>query len=77
MHLCDGLASIQTNLAIADTVVLCFCRRVEAAEDGSLSQGEIFSNEGAVSDSDHPPKGPWAPSDARDAQRINGKSVTR
>ena len=51
-------------------------RRVEAAEDGSLSQGEIFSNEDMVSDSDHPPEGPWAPSDTREAQRINEKSVT-
>ena len=49
---------------------------MEAAEDGSLSQGEIFSNEATVSDSDHLPEGPWAPSDAREAQRINGKSVT-
>ena len=51
-------------------------RRVEAAEDGSLSQGEIFSNEAQLSDLDHLPEGPWAPSDAREAQRINGKSVT-
>ena len=47
-----------------------------AAEDGSLSQGEIFSNEATVSDLDHLPEGPWAPSDAREAQRISGKSVT-
>ena len=51
-------------------------RRVEAAEDGSLSHGEIFSNEAVVSDSDHLPEGPWVPSDAREAQRISGKSVT-
>ena len=38
--------------------------------------GEIFSNEDTVSDSDHPPEGPWAPSDAREAQRISGESVT-
>ena len=52
------------------------CRRVEAAENGVLSLGEIFSNEDMVSDSDHLPEGPWAPSDAREAQRISGKSVT-
>ena len=51
-------------------------RRVEAAENGVLSLGEIFSNEAAVSDLDHLPEGPWAPSDAREAQRINEKSVT-
>ena len=32
---------------------------MEAAEDGSLSQGEIFSNEDMVSDSDHLPEGPY------------------
>ena len=49
---------------------------MEAAENGVLSLGEIFSNEATVSDLDHLPEGPWAPSDAREAQRINGKSVT-
>ena len=49
---------------------------MEAAENGVLSLGEIFSNEDMVSDSDHLPEGPWVPSDAREAQRINGKSVT-
>ena len=49
---------------------------MEAAENGVLSLGEIFSNEDMVSDSDHLPEGPWVPSDAREAQRISGKSVT-
>ena len=49
---------------------------MEAAENGVLSLGEIFSNKAQLSDSDHLPEGPWAPSDAREAQRINGKSVT-
>ena len=50
--------------------------RAEAAEKGVLSQGENFSNEDTVSDLDHLPEGPWVPSDAREAQRISGKSVT-
>ena len=49
---------------------------MEAAENGVFSLGEIFSNEDMVSDLDHLPEGPWVPSDAREAQRINGKSVT-
>ena len=49
---------------------------MEAAENGVLSLGEIFSNKAQLSDLDHLPEGPWVPSDAREAQWINGKSVT-
>ena len=81
-HLCDGLATVLANTAIADTVVFSFCRErrrasrhLEPKIGCTPLEGKTEGKPKSVTSTTPPEESP-APLDAARPQRINGKVVT-